>query len=113
MGIKPVTESGALYKNWLGASISIRISSTRSIVCLSSPNTATTDKKWLVYEQTTNSDSTFGGYPYIRVKHAINPETNVALDDYSAEKIESIVNNDINVYDVSVGTNSHQVVGKD
>ena len=36
-----------------------------------------------------------------------------ALDDYSAEKIESIVNNDINVYDVSVGTNSHQVIGKD
>ena len=90
MGIKPVTESGALYKNWLGASISIRISSTRSIVCLSSPNTDTTDKKWLVYEQTTNSDSTFGGYPYIRVKHAINPETNVALGEFNLQASEAL-----------------------
>jgi len=37
----------------------------------------------------------------------------LSIPVFAEEKIESIVNNDINVYDVSVGTNSHQVIGKD
>ena len=73
-----------------GAVIRIDIDENTHIVCKAIAGSDLNAPQWQIYKETYTSDSNFSGYPYSRLKWAVNPATSLVENGFKLKAVDAL-----------------------